>query len=681
MPVYEQTKQSTAKEGQKSNVTSSAVVNASDAGARREQVEQDVTSEGGLDLAHGATSELLARGESATDKAGFANDPYGTFNYYHGSKLGSSYYGKIDDKLISEHTLGRLKELSAAETTLNISYYDGDAPTTKTGRLFALGKYQIVPDTLKDAQSSLGLSDDTVFSNDVQDRMFTEYLITDKKQRGAIIDYITGKSTNIDAAARAIAQEWASVGIKPGTSGAHKTGEATGLTSYYEGDGINTASISYFEICDALNADRDAVASGGVATHTVSQPTTVNTPTQSVPETSTESAQQNDTESQAQDLPELSKGDSGPDVEKMQNLLIKAGYSLDPYGADGSFGGTTKRVVKKFQSDHSLNPDGTVGPLTWAALLESSAKATSETTSTPDTTNTTDTTTTTDTTPATNTTTATESTDTTEAPTSSQEMDDVESQYTESGTISYDKNPGQTAVKVLQHYLNKYLGDFGEAVNDLKLSDGKLDEDGSLGWRSYQALLYFQFSRGLWTGGYTHGMAIDGVCGPATWNALRTGASKVHDLDKGCGYKDGQETDVPEGDIGEGGHRISAAGAEQYKAMKAAAASDGVTLKANSSFRSLTTSGTTKACGGEEHSGCIELYVDYRIGSGINGRNEAATPGNSNHCFGNAIDFKDIPKKPSDAEGNKAFEWLRVHAADYHFENYAPEGWHWNYVG
>lgn len=629
----------------------------------------------GVDLAHGATSELLARGESATNKAGFANDPYGTFNYYHGSSLGSSYYGMIDGKLISQHTLGYLKKLSKSETTLNISYYDGDAPQTKTGRLFALGKYQIVPDTRNGAQTSLGLTDDTVFSNEVQDKMFTEYLITDKKSRGAIINYLTGKSDDIDAAARAIAQEWASVGIKPGTNGATRVGGSSGMTSYYDGDGVNAASISYFEICEALKADRAAVASGGVATHTIAEPTSVNSSSEAshtnTDASSNPSAQQTSPQDQAANLPILKKGSSGPDVVKLQNLLIEAGYSLAPYGADGSFGGTTRKAVVKFQADHQLDPDGSVGPLTWAALLGNPAPVTETTKPAETTTVTTDT-------GNTDTPSESDNSGNSDAPAGNQSLDEVESLYTDTGTITYNTNPGEKAVKVLQHYLNKYINDFGAAKNELKLSTGKLDEDGSFGWRSFQALMYFQFSRGLWESGFTHGKAIDGKCGPKTWAALRNGASKVHDLDKGVGYKDGAEAAVPDGDIGETGHRISSSGASKYKEMKAAAANDGVSLSACSSFRSLTTSGTTNALG-ERHSGCIELYADYRLHSGINNGNEAATPGNSNHCFGNAIDFNGIPKDPTSAVGNTKFEWLKAHAATYSFSNYKPEGWHWNY--
>lgn len=64
----------------------------------------------------------------------------------------------------------------------------------------------------------------------------------------------------------------------------------------------------------------------------------------------------------------LRQGDMGADVKAMQEDLLRAGYDLDAYGADGKFGGVTTSAVRAFQYDHGLKPDGIVGPLTLAAL-------------------------------------------------------------------------------------------------------------------------------------------------------------------------------------------------------------------------------------------------------------------------------------------------------------------------
>ena len=66
--------------------------------------------------------------------------------------------------------------------------------------------------------------------------------------------------------------------------------------------------------------------------------------------------------------PTLRKGASGPYVTECQEDLLKLGYDLSPYGADGKYGNTTLREVKKFQAASGLTADGICGPMTWAAL-------------------------------------------------------------------------------------------------------------------------------------------------------------------------------------------------------------------------------------------------------------------------------------------------------------------------
>ena len=68
-------------------------------------------------------------------------------------------------------------------------------------------------------------------------------------------------------------------------------------------------------------------------------------------------------------LNNLDKGDRGELVKIMQMALIGKKYSLNPYGADGSFGPATENVVKQFQKDNNLGQDGIVGTKTWTSLL------------------------------------------------------------------------------------------------------------------------------------------------------------------------------------------------------------------------------------------------------------------------------------------------------------------------
>lgn len=55
----------------------------------------------------------------------------------------------------------------------------------------------------------------------------------------------------------------------------------------------------------------------------------------------------------------------GQDVTRIQRALRRAGYRIP---VDGRFGPATDFAVSRFQRKHGLDPDGMVGPRTWAAL-------------------------------------------------------------------------------------------------------------------------------------------------------------------------------------------------------------------------------------------------------------------------------------------------------------------------
>ena len=79
----------------------------------------------------------------------------------------------------------------------------------------------------------------------------------------------------------------------------------------------------------------------------------------------------------------LGKGDYSKAVQKLQQNLIKLGYSCGASGADGDFGAGTDAAVRKFQADHGLTVDGLVGADTERAIQEALS---GKTTSTPTTT-------------------------------------------------------------------------------------------------------------------------------------------------------------------------------------------------------------------------------------------------------------------------------------------------------
>lgn len=64
----------------------------------------------------------------------------------------------------------------------------------------------------------------------------------------------------------------------------------------------------------------------------------------------------------------LKKGMSGSDVRKLQQNLLKLGYALPKYGADGDYGAETVEAVKAFQKKSGLDADGVYGSNTHKSL-------------------------------------------------------------------------------------------------------------------------------------------------------------------------------------------------------------------------------------------------------------------------------------------------------------------------
>ena len=65
--------------------------------------------------------------------------------------------------------------------------------------------------------------------------------------------------------------------------------------------------------------------------------------------------------------PTLSIGATGPDVRRLQRLLVEI-KSLSFGQIDGSFGANTESAVKDFQAGNGLTVGGIVGPQTWSKL-------------------------------------------------------------------------------------------------------------------------------------------------------------------------------------------------------------------------------------------------------------------------------------------------------------------------
>ena len=280
-------------------------------------------------------ADLIQRGESGSKS--YDNYNRGTYTDQNGKER---IRGADRDMDFSTLTVGRLLDQQAL-------------PRRDENRLFAVGRYQVIPDTMSGAVAALGLRRDEPFTDAVQDRIFSDYLITDK--RPAIRDYITGEpGATLHAAQLALSQEWASV--------AHPT---TGRSYYDKPGGANHASITAQETQVALDQMRvsyqQALSDGKTPQqaweHINAQPQrAVTSPS--------------DHRASADDGVWV-KGESGEKVRELQQQLSQLGYTGadgKPLAADALFGPNTLHAVRSFQNDHGLDVDGKAGPLTLEKL-------------------------------------------------------------------------------------------------------------------------------------------------------------------------------------------------------------------------------------------------------------------------------------------------------------------------
>ena len=120
-------------------------------------------------------------------------------------------------------------------------------PKGHPDRIFAVGKYQIIPDTMQEAVTALRIPLNTPFTPAVQEQLFSDYLAKDKRPH--LRDYIMGRSDSLQAAGIDLAAEWRSI-ADPRTG---KTYADAGASA-----GGNKAAISAEQAAAQLVSAREA---------------------------------------------------------------------------------------------------------------------------------------------------------------------------------------------------------------------------------------------------------------------------------------------------------------------------------------------------------------------------------------------------------------------------------------
>ena len=171
-------------------------------------------------------SKAIAQGESANASYNAANK------------------GTKNNKIVGVKGPINLEDMTIAEIMRRQSIKWGSS--NEDEKLFAVGKYQMIPSTLSDAVKTLNLDTSQKFTGDLQEKLFEEYLISQK--RPAITNYLNSPTDDPDLlykALKALSLEWASI-ADPDIPG--------GKTSHY-GSG-NKASLSVEQMTILLKQDR-----------------------------------------------------------------------------------------------------------------------------------------------------------------------------------------------------------------------------------------------------------------------------------------------------------------------------------------------------------------------------------------------------------------------------------------
>ena len=129
-------------------------------------------------------------------------------------------------------------------------------------RLFAVGKYQIIPVTMEAAVKKMNLDPKTTYLDEgTQDMIYREFLIGSKRPN--VSKFLSGKSNDVDAAVLDLAMEFASIGVpydiqaKSMFGGTLPKNTLKRGDSSYAGEGGNKAHNPPDNVITALNQQRE----------------------------------------------------------------------------------------------------------------------------------------------------------------------------------------------------------------------------------------------------------------------------------------------------------------------------------------------------------------------------------------------------------------------------------------
>jgi hypothetical protein len=242
--------------------------------------------------------DAIAKGESA-GAGGYDAMNQGTVGTA-GKVIGSGNSEKIINKKLTDMTIGEIMDRAAKPS-------DNAQKRKADGLIFAAGRYQIIPETLKSLVNAGIASRDEKFSPEVQDRLGMELI----KQTGALKLSSEGK---YDDAQNALAKVWAGIPLATDTMN-----KATGQMmkagqSYYAGPGNKSHAGSGKDVRSSLMAFTNQVGS-------------------TLSETTAEAARLNlQAATQSQSAPVVvNQQAAAPQQQKAPQTPVASAHNLDPW--------------------------------------------------------------------------------------------------------------------------------------------------------------------------------------------------------------------------------------------------------------------------------------------------------------------------------------------------------------
>jgi muramidase (phage lysozyme) len=183
-------------------------------------------------------AENVAKHESGSLRNGPGQAGYNAYNK-------GTVYSKEKKKDV---IIGSDKDIDFSKMSIREFLRRGDLKVGDPDKIFAAGKYQIIPDTMRLLIKNMKLDPDkTMLDPKTQDLLFHQGLTNTK--RPLVDAYVKGISDDLDGAILELAKEFASVGVP------YPAGKAKNRGESYHG-GANKATNPPEKVAAALNADR-----------------------------------------------------------------------------------------------------------------------------------------------------------------------------------------------------------------------------------------------------------------------------------------------------------------------------------------------------------------------------------------------------------------------------------------